>query len=467
MQRIYIENFWAIEQAEFEIDKILLLIGAQASGKSTVSKLIFFFKSLRQDLLAAIYKYITSAKSQNLDTQELRTSFWYEIRMKFVKYFGSTKHLPDFTIRYSYSVHKYIILSLYPDKNLKIDFSSDLFNEIFKGEFPNLIQLSIKQRLVQDNIFEQINFASSVKEIEYGVNAIFEDNRLPHFIPANRNLTVAFSDQLRLLFFGSLSGDISALEKDLVETVGNGRSVTSSSGAVDLYLMSEFIKHTEKIKERFKNQDFISLSDSLLESKQEPGRLLLNCVLEKIDHILRAHYRQDRYSEKLYYSEKNYVDLNDASSGQQESIRILQDLFLIILDPTPAFRVIEEPEAHLYPLAQKHLIELMAIMLNQTDSQLIITTHSPYTLSVFNNLLYATYVVAANPTAYQEVQQVIPKICWLNPETFNAYMLKDGRCQSIINKELGLIGQNFLDEISEELGDEFNELYELHAKVYA
>lgn len=46
-------------------------------------------------------------------------------------------------------------------------------------------------------------------------------------------------------------------------------------------------------------------------------------------------------------------------------------------------------------------------------------------------------------------------------------MLKDGHCHSIMNKELGLIGQNFLDEISEELGDEFDKLYGLHAKVYA
>mgnify|MGYP006206212493 CR=1 FL=1 len=50
-------------------------------------------------------------------------------------------------------------------------------------------------------------------------------------------------------------------------------------------------------------------------------------------------------------------------------------------------RIIEEPEAHLFPVAQKHLIELLAIMVNRNeDNQLIITTHSPYILSSFNNL---------------------------------------------------------------------------------
>jgi ABC-type cobalamin/Fe3+-siderophores transport system ATPase subunit len=161
------------------------------------------------------------------------------------------------------------------------------------------------------------------------------------------------------------------------------------------------------------------------------------------------------------------VYLSDASSGQQEAIRLVQDLFLILLNQENAFRIIEEPEAHLWPMAQKHLFELMAIMVNETDSQLVITTHSPYTLSVFNNLLYATHVAAADPESRNEIAEVIRESYWLNPTTFNAYMLKDGYCQSIVNRELGLIGQNFLDQISEKLGDEFDQMYGLHAKVYA
>ncbi len=47
MQKIIIKNFGAIEYAEIEIKKVLVLIGEQASGKSTIAKLIYFFKSLR------------------------------------------------------------------------------------------------------------------------------------------------------------------------------------------------------------------------------------------------------------------------------------------------------------------------------------------------------------------------------------------------------------------------------------
>ena len=49
MQKLYIKNFRQITEAEIEIRDIMFLIGEQASGKSTIAKLIYFFKSLKQD----------------------------------------------------------------------------------------------------------------------------------------------------------------------------------------------------------------------------------------------------------------------------------------------------------------------------------------------------------------------------------------------------------------------------------
>ena len=46
MQKIVIKNFGPIEDAEIDIKKILVLIGEQASGKSTIAKLIYFLNYL-------------------------------------------------------------------------------------------------------------------------------------------------------------------------------------------------------------------------------------------------------------------------------------------------------------------------------------------------------------------------------------------------------------------------------------
>ena len=101
-----------------------------------------------------------------------------------------------------------------------------------------------------------------------------------------------------------------------------------------------------------------------------------------------------------------------------------------------------------------------------TNSQIIITTHSPYILSVFNNLLFATRVVKKNEKTREEVNEIIPEECWLNPDVCNAYFLKDGLSESIFDPQTGLIGQNHLDEISEELGADFDGLYQIHGRSF-
>jgi hypothetical protein len=117
-------------------------------------------------------------------------------------------------------------------------------------------------------------------------------------------------------------------------------------------------------------------------------------------------------------------------------------------------------------MAQKHLIELIAIVLNESNSQIIITTHSPYVLSIINNLLFATRVAQKNGAGINAVNTVLPEACWLNPDTTNVYFLNNGYCHSVFDEETGLIDQNSLDGISEELGADFEELYDIYARPY-
>lgn len=45
-ERIEIYNFGPIKEACFDIKKLNIIIGEQASGKSIISKLIYFFKNI-------------------------------------------------------------------------------------------------------------------------------------------------------------------------------------------------------------------------------------------------------------------------------------------------------------------------------------------------------------------------------------------------------------------------------------
>ena len=107
-----------------------------------------------------------------------------------------------------------------------------------------------------------------------------------------------------------------------------------------------------------------------------------NYTLELVEAILRGKYQVKNGVESLLIEgRRNPVFLNQSSSGQQEVIRLLQELFLSIVLKDARFRVIEEPEAHLSPLRQSLLVQLMIEMLNTTENEILITTHSDHILN--------------------------------------------------------------------------------------
>ena len=93
---------------------------------------------------------------------------------------------------------------------------------------------------------------------------------------------------------------------------------------------------------------------------------------------------------------------------------------------------------------------------------MMMTTHSPYVLAALNNLIFAYKVAYEKPEKAVEVEKVIPKDSWLNPDDFAAYFVADGTVRSIINPKTGLISENELDGVSDEIGDEFDTLMDIY-----
>jgi predicted ATP-dependent endonuclease of OLD family len=286
------------------------------------------------------------------------------------------------------------------------------------------------------------------------------------FIVAGRSATVAYPSLFEKYFSQSI-------EINLKQNISID-NYERSSKTLDEILLEKFIEKFVRVKDIFKKfRNFEGLIESYSENNIKEK---LYQVKNKIDKILKGEYRIDDLGEKILFNKETeeYIYLSNTSSGQQESIRILQDIFINILDDAKVLRIIEEPEAHLFPVAQKQLIELLALMINQNnDNQLIITTHSPYVLTVFNNLLFANRVVEKNPSTQSEVAQIIPQDSWLSAKDFSAYSLGNqsvsqdtNYCEPIFNQEKGTIQQNYLDTVSEILGGDFQALYSIHAKTF-
>ena len=95
------------------------------------------------------------------------------------------------------------------------------------------------------------------------------------------------------------------------------------------------------------------------------------------------------------------------------------------------------------------------------DNRLIITTHSPYILTALNNLIQAKNVAKNRPELADEVGQIVPPQYHLDFEDIAAYFVADGMARSIMNVENQLIDANALDDVSNDLSEEFGKLVQL------
>ena len=286
-----------------------------------------------------------------------------------------------------------------------------------------------------------------IKKMTTEVNKIFFDEKETLFLPAGRNITVSYPEQFQLLFFGELK---SALYSN------------NETNTIDINLIKEFISYSKFLVDYFNG-----VKDNI---ENTPFTQLIYNI---ISQILHGDYKNENGMEKIFYNEKEFVPLSMSSSGQQEVIRIIQDAIYILNEKQKASRIIEEPETHLFPKAQKMLVELLILVANKTNSQLIITTHSPYVQATFNNMLYYTKVIRMQPDKKKEIEEFFltenlktaANECMnISPEKFQAYALKANSnvyCKSILDDVTQLIGDNFIDEETENINNEFDFLYSI------
>jgi hypothetical protein len=132
--------------------------------------------------------------------------------------------------------------------------------------------------------------------------------------------------------------------------------------------------------------------------------------------------------------------------------------------PEPRFGTIfvEEPESSVFPKTQYNLVRLFAWLAKEPtlNISLAITTHSPYTLSSFNNLIYAGQLANEKPELKDEITMLVPEHFWIEDGSFRAYCIHDSVLKSILS-ESGLIDGEYLDSVSDTIGNEFDSLLRL------
>lgn len=496
MPKLVVKNFINIREAEINMDKTLVvLIGETASGKSVLAKLIYLFQELIRDFRQHI-RQINSYPPEHLKTpgQELSTVFHTQIARKFREFFGDARGFPKlnssqqedsnvkrkptessptaenqqpmvsdshFEIIYYYTDESAIRLTLSEEESLHIELPAVM--EEIEDHCYNLLEklknVGIKQldSTETESDTDKETDASSegnpeinkntdqfryILHMTIGMSEITEKLAGKHrdslFIPADRNIAANYPDALKRIFYGGIKSDL------------HTRAATRSRA--NLHLIARFLEKNEEFLDTFSTQNFRNLFEERIEEEsKEVDKPIMEFLLKKISFILNGEYETiGKISQSRLFSHptgENTTFLENASTGQQNLIRILQDTFMSMLYNEMIFRVIEEPEAHLHPTTQKHLMHIIALMRNHIDSQIVMTTHSPYLLAVIKNLLTAGRRSKKNPEAAAKMEARVPKLCWLMPEDVEVYHLKDGRSHTIVQPKSKSILQNPLADL--------------------
>lgn len=409
-----------MQEADVDLDKKMqVFIGTQASGKSTVCKIVYFCQKIRDytlDFLMNREQYFNNHKNEYFNL------YMKYLQKQFMGCFGKTTHMQRFRIEYTFG-EKQIVITL--NKDGYIRFKCD---EMLKISLNNLINEAAGMFLYEldsdkiSSIIDNISVLALVKQqFKERLYKLFENDAEIMYIPAGRSLLATMSEQLH---------DFSISDMDLT--------------------MQEFINLIRNTKARFGSKIPDVVKDYTKTVKGQINNSSLDTAYELIRKIFKADYTSESDGEKIYFDERHWVKLMYGSSGQQEVLWILMLIFIVILEKKKSFIIIEEPEAHLFPVAQKNVVNLISLMLNSTESKVIITTHSPYILTSLNILLYSDKV-ENNPR--MKGTSIIPRNMRINYKTFGAYKLENidnnyNSVESLMDEESHMINTDYIDQVS-------------------
>jgi len=415
-----IKHLGPIENCTIEINHFNILTGPQSNGKSTIAKAIFFFRTVKQDILKIMMQGGPQAVTE-MDDETWERILNRKLKEKFMQLFGTSWVMPqDMCMEYTYA--KGVSISICLDEDT-LHWEKNYINITFSKKLTTFLD-DLNSRIFTDMTVSQKEYHAQM------LDNLFCDEYETVFVPAGRNLITLLSTQLNYIFT-SLEG--------------------SQLRGID-YVTKQYTELILKLKPMFnEGMEGIWASEKDAKKRSRETNPAINQLIKEANRVLCGKYKYVDGDERLYLDDKRYVKINLSSSGQQEIVWVFNLLFYYLLENKRVFLILEEPESHLYPESQRIVGEILALFSNCKNSALI-TTHSPYLLGTFNYLLMAYQV----PTVKQEViKKEIHKARWLDPKLTSALFIQDGLAYNAISSEddLTLIQNDKIDGASQIIND--------------
>ena len=326
MHRLKVEGFLGITRADISVDCLTVVIGPQASGKSVLARLIYFFN-----------EYLANFDITAISNNEHKKVYDKRKRIEFYNIFPPYSwEENEFIIEYSHDCHKITVTSVKNSRTIEIKTSPSvaLHFRTLKDQFKKFTDLDDNE-----NSIPRLRVAFAFREFLRYTPAIQHESAL--FVPAARSFYATIRDEIF---------SILALDEKIDHMILQFGEFYETAKARALRT-----KHYEKYTEFF-------------------------------DRIIKGQFERHGGQDWLAM-DHGRIEISRASSGQQEALPLL---FAILEFPRHRRTlIIEEPEAHLFPGSQVEVLKFMIRQLNTRGGNIMFTTHSPYLLSSLNNHILA------------------------------------------------------------------------------
>jgi len=188
-------------------------------------------------------------------------------------------------------------------------------------------------------------------------------------------------------------------------------------------------------------------------------------ALRLIELILKPHVQSLEGESLIDLYRRIEKEYQNGVNTYSEYLNNIYQTYYRLNNPQSISYIIEEPEQNLFPTTQCDLMKYLVAACNVEghNSSAVITTHSPYILAMINNQILAGILLEKGADEF-EVNKIIPLDSVLRPEEIGVYNVGGGTCKSILDRNTGMIEQNYLDTVSENNAAVFDKLYKLYVK---
>lgn len=427
MKHLIIRNFGPVQSADLDMRRVNLIIGPQSSGKSSILKIACY--------CTWVEKRIALEQSSER----------FSVKGFFEKKLVSFHKLEGFMQEDSFIS--------YESDTMKFSFCKR--DEVFNFEW--------KDRWGYHK--SKISYIPAERNIVAAIPNWFEvnleDNNIRNFMAdwevARKNFTNG--NKLDVLNLGVQYFYESSSKVDKVQIApGKTLSFTNTSSGlqslIPLYVLLQYL--TDGIYNENDRKD--SVADDTM------NQVLLQTIYKTLFEENQKKSQKTHLDNRRYKGSITLLNIDGtlwpfaSREDGNECLRIYENFTHV--SQTTVF--LEEPEENLFPLTQRDLVNSLVDKINgEHPHSLFVTTHSPYIMASFNNLIQAGDALAEDATKKESLEAILPSRLALNFKEVSAYALKDGNTHLIMDDEMQLISPSELDAVSDEISIQFGKLLDL------